>query len=213
MRTPVLDDGTEKAMFREYRDMGRPSKLEQLTEDQRRSLLEAIRGGSFPHIAGKACGVAPSTWFRWMQLGQQGQEPYARFAAEVQQAAAHARVAAEIEVRKSDPLAWLRWGPGRERGPDEPGWTSGQTAQAVASVAVGPSEEQVREMALTLMAGEIKSMEEPLKSLVVEWLRERRRHLIKQKVAEVRAEIDAQMPRPMMLPPVEHGEVPSDDGA
>ena len=41
---------------------------------------------------------------------------------DVREARAQARVAAETEVRRDNPLAWLRYGPGRDRA-GEPGWT------------------------------------------------------------------------------------------
>ena len=47
---------------------------------------------------------------------------YFDFHEEVRQARAQSRVAAEAEVRRDNPLAWLRYGPGRQR-PGEPGWT------------------------------------------------------------------------------------------
>jgi hypothetical protein len=48
--------------------------------------------------------------------------PHANFYREVTRARARARFAAETEVKKENPLAWLRYGPGRER-PGEEGWT------------------------------------------------------------------------------------------
>lgn len=48
---------------------------------------------------------------------------YRDFADRVVRAHAQARLSREIAVANTNPLAWLRLGPGRDRGPDEPGWT------------------------------------------------------------------------------------------
>jgi hypothetical protein len=82
-----------------------------------------ILGGAFPHIAAGAEGIAPSTFFRWMQMGKQGIKPYQAFWEEVTKAQSQKRLAAEVQVAKENPLAWLRLGPGRTR-PGEPGWTA-----------------------------------------------------------------------------------------
>ena len=58
-----------------------------------------------------------------MRQGEQADSGiYSDFHEEVRQARAQSRVAAEAEVRRDNPLAWLRFGPGRQR-PGEPGWT------------------------------------------------------------------------------------------
>ncbi len=99
---------------------GRPGKL---TPEVHQRIVAFIRAGSFAWVAAEAAGVSKSTFHRWLQRGEQeGSEPYCEFADEVRQAQAQARVAAETEVRRAQPLAWLRYGPGRDR-PAEPGWT------------------------------------------------------------------------------------------
>ena len=57
-----------------------------------------------------------------MAKGGAGEKPFRQFRRDVLKAAAQARVRAEVQVRKVSPLAWLRYGPGRDR-PGEPGWT------------------------------------------------------------------------------------------
>ena len=84
--------------------------------------MEYTRAGAYDHVAAQAAGIDPSTLRRWMERGAQGRQPFRDFAHDVAQARAQARVAAEIEVRRDQPLAWLRYGPGRER-PGAPGWT------------------------------------------------------------------------------------------
>ena len=54
---------------------------------------------------------------------------------------AQARLRAEAAVLRKVPLAWLRFGPGRDRGPDAPGWTR----------AVGDAPMEVRSAAEVLL--------------------------------------------------------------
>jgi hypothetical protein len=85
-------------------------------------IVSYIRSGAYPHVAAGAEGIPSSTFFRWMKLGKQGVKSYAAFWEKVTTAHSQKRVSAEVEVGKENPLAWLRYGPGRSR-PGEPGWT------------------------------------------------------------------------------------------
>ena len=98
---------------------GRKSKL---TEQVQQQIVSYMRAGAFDWVAAQAAGIGKTTFYRWMQSGEAGRRPYANFYEAVCEARAQARVAAETEVRRDNPLAWLRYGPGRAR-PDEPGWT------------------------------------------------------------------------------------------
>jgi transposase-like protein len=99
--------------------VGRRTKL---TPEVQASIVKLIRDGSYDYQAARANGIDDSTFRRWMRAGERGNPIYRPFCAEVRQARAEARTAAEIQVRMNNPLAWLRYGPGRER-PGEPGWT------------------------------------------------------------------------------------------
>ncbi len=99
---------------------GRPTRY---SPETHRAIVAAVRAGSFDWIAAEASGISKATLKRWMRLGETTRrEPYRTFATDVRQARAQARLSAELEVRRNEPFAWLRFGPGRER-PDEPGWT------------------------------------------------------------------------------------------
>ncbi len=100
--------------------MARPTLF---TPERHRAIVAAIRAGSFAWVAAEANGISQTTLKAWMRKGERARrEPYRTFALEVRQARAQARLSAELEVRRAEPFAWLRFGPGRER-PEEPGWT------------------------------------------------------------------------------------------
>ncbi|MCG3177535.1 MAG: hypothetical protein MOGMAGMI_02509 [Candidatus Omnitrophica bacterium] len=109
-----------------------------------------IRQGAFDWVAAQAAGIAPTTFREWMARGE-GRDPerpptneYAAFAAQVRQARAAARSKAEITVRQDNPLAWLRYGPGRDK-PNEPGWTeSAQVSHDVSGEVVVVDMEAVK---------------------------------------------------------------------
>jgi hypothetical protein len=105
---------------------GRRSKLITLLSGKAEAyskMLAFIRAGAFACDAASLLGIAPETFCRWMARGAlERRGIYRQFRQEVEQAQAVARCTAEIEVRRLNPLAWLRLGPGRTR-PGLPGWT------------------------------------------------------------------------------------------
>jgi hypothetical protein len=120
--TTALDGLREASKPRAANRVGAKSKL---TAEVRATILDALRQGAYEHVAAKAAGVDVSTLKRW----RASDAPQHRaFRAEVDQALAEARVKMErvafCEAKTSgEALAWLRVGPGRDRGEDEPGWT------------------------------------------------------------------------------------------
>lgn len=109
---------------------GRPGKLESILDncpEVYQRMLKLIRAGAFACGAAQAMGIAPETFSRWLSRGRREQDGiYRQFRQDVLRAQAEARVVAEIQVYRENPLAWLRFGPGRSR-PGEPGWTDGQS--------------------------------------------------------------------------------------
>lgn len=91
-------------------------------------LAEEIRRGAYAWVAAEAAGISKRTFYRWIERGERGEEPFAGLEARVRQARAQARMGAEQRVREQSPLSWLRLGPGRERA-DEPGWTQAVVAR------------------------------------------------------------------------------------
>jgi len=102
------------------RRAGRPTEL---TPEVHAKIARHIRAGAFDWVAACACGISSATFYRWMQWGAEGRAEFREFREDVLTARAEARVVAEIEVRKTSPFNWLRYGPGRDR-PEEPGWTA-----------------------------------------------------------------------------------------
>jgi hypothetical protein len=84
-----------------------------------------IRAGGYPHVAAEAAGVPRRIFERWLRYGSKSRHLaiYGAFAKAIRQAAAQARLRAEIAVLESKPLDWLKFGPGKETG-DNPGWTA-----------------------------------------------------------------------------------------
>ena len=99
--------------------MSRPGRKCALTAQVEATICSYIRAGAFAWVAAQAAGIGRSTFTAWMA----DERPRFRaFQAKVEEAKAQARLAAETEVRKTDALAWLRLGPGRDKA-GEPGWT------------------------------------------------------------------------------------------
>ncbi len=98
---------------------GRRTKL---TDELQQQIVSYIRAGAYDWVAAQAAGIGKTTFYRWIQAGERGRQPYAGFLVAVQEARAVARVSAEMEVKRDNPLAWLRNGPGKTKH-GEPGWT------------------------------------------------------------------------------------------
>jgi len=99
-----------------------------LTPEVQQKIVSYIRAGAFDWVAAEACGIGERTFYHWLKEGAAGRQPYLQFLQEVTTARAEARAAAELEVRKMNPFAWLRYGPGREK-PGKPGWTETYCAE------------------------------------------------------------------------------------
>jgi len=107
-----------------------------LTRPLIREVAKAVQRGAFLHVAAEASGIGRRTLFTWLErgrdleaAGEDGGELteqellYVKLLHEITVAHAQARLKAEAAVLQKVPLAWLRFGPGRDRGPDAPGWT------------------------------------------------------------------------------------------
>lgn len=93
-----------------------------LTHGKAKRLLHYIRNGAFDYVACEAVGIVPVTFYRWLREGKDESSVYHTLYIEVMKARSIARAGAEMTVRKDNPQAWLRYGPGRDRN-GRPGWT------------------------------------------------------------------------------------------
>jgi hypothetical protein len=78
-------------------------------------ILGLIRAGTYPWVAARAAGVTDEAFRQFMA-------PTSPARAEIIQAEAQSRAKAEIDLKEKNPVAWLRYGPGRPRR-EGPGWT------------------------------------------------------------------------------------------
>jgi hypothetical protein len=92
-------------------------------ETRRWLILASIRAGGYPHVAAQAYGLSAERFLHWLRRARQAPRKIRRFAARVQEAAARARLKAEMAVYDSDPRYWLRHGPGKET-QHAPGWSA-----------------------------------------------------------------------------------------
>jgi hypothetical protein len=128
-----------------------------------RQIVAFIRAGGFPHIAAQAAGVTRRTFERWLRQGRQSDcDPaYRSFASAVMQAAAQARLNAEIATRDSKPLDWLRYGPGKPTIHDA-GWTG--PVRAIPPKAAGPSS-SLEDSTIMAVIKEVQEILNPLPEL------------------------------------------------
>jgi len=114
-----------------------PRHRQRLTPEVEQTLLTYVRAGGFLQVAAAAAGLPAEVFVSWLRKGRApgARRRYRDFHDAVLQAAAQARMAAEVQVFQKRPLDWLRHGPGREA-TDSPGW-----AATVKAPAVGPGRE------------------------------------------------------------------------
>lgn len=178
--------------------MGRPTLLEELPEEKMEAMVLSIRAGTWPHIAARAVGIPKSTFFSWMQKGEQGIAPYAAFRDRIEEAHAIARGDAEKWVRVDEPLAWLRYGPGRERkGEEGQGWAG--PPEAVSAVPPsGPAVPITNEVVLQILDEVFAEMPAGLKAEVLEWMQAHRLKRLEERTLAAEQEAAKLLPPPPM---------------
>jgi hypothetical protein len=97
----------------------------QWTEEVEASIIKAIRGGAFPLVAAEACRVPREAFLERLQQGANENAPaeMRKFHDTVREAIAFARLRAETYALTTDPLYWLKYGPGKETA-ETPGWSN-----------------------------------------------------------------------------------------
>lgn len=101
-----------------------------LTPELQGRIASFVRAGGYPHVAAEAAGVSSRTFRNWLRRGSRAgaKPPYRGFVADLRQAAAQARLRAEVGIIDKRPLDWLKCGPGKET-PRRPGWSAAPKAQ------------------------------------------------------------------------------------
>ena len=122
------------------------------TAEVTQTVASFVRAGGFPHVAAEAAGLPRDVFEDWLRRGRRkgAATAYRRFADAVRQAAAQARLSAEVAVLKNRPLDWLRSGPGRET-PGVPGWTGSARAAAASGDGAALSRPEVRDLIALLV--------------------------------------------------------------
>jgi hypothetical protein len=104
-----------------------------VTEALVAQIASRVQGGAFPHVAAEAAGIPAEVFQDWMERGSRpgAREPYRSLAERVRNAHGHARCMAEVDLRQTEPKAWLLNGPGKIS-EALPGWSApvkGQPAE------------------------------------------------------------------------------------
>jgi hypothetical protein len=87
---------------------GRPTAL---TPELAKRIIDMVRAGNFRATALKACGLSKNVIRNWELAGEEGKEPYAAFAEELQQAEAESETELVSEVRNARPAIVGAQGP------------------------------------------------------------------------------------------------------
>lgn len=101
--------------------MGRPSKL---TPERQKRIVDAIRAGNYVETAAEYAGIGKTTFYRWMEQGEQASHGiYREFRDAVMRARAEAEARSVALIQKAAPDDWRaaawwlerafpdRWGP------------------------------------------------------------------------------------------------------
>lgn len=88
--------------------MPRPTKLSKETSDK---ILASVRAGNFKETASVAAGIDPRTLRNWMYRGAKGEQPYADFLADLEEAEAKSeeRDVLRIGLAGKDDWKALAW--------------------------------------------------------------------------------------------------------
>jgi len=97
----------------------------QIGADGQEKLLLAIRNGVSPAVAARTVGIPEESFWQWCRNAAEWPAEWPLecrlFYVDIETAIAEAKADAEKRVYKLSPVAWLRWGPGRETTARE-GW-------------------------------------------------------------------------------------------
>jgi len=84
--------------------VARPTKLNPAVSER---IVQALRAGNYAEAACRAAGIGPSTYYRWLELGQsEDSGPHRDFLEQVRRAEAEAEVHAVALLRRAMPEDW-----------------------------------------------------------------------------------------------------------
>jgi transposase-like protein len=83
--------------------MGRKTRC---TPERTQVITDAIKAGNYSYIAAQLGGIDDSTFRRWMQRGEEGEEPYSTFRAAVKEAETHAEARNVALIQRHAQNTW-----------------------------------------------------------------------------------------------------------
>jgi transposase len=82
---------------------GRPTNL---TPECHATIVKAVRQGMYVKSAVEGAGITEATYYRWLERGRRGEEPFESFLIDVEQASAEATLDALGVIRKAAETDW-----------------------------------------------------------------------------------------------------------
>jgi hypothetical protein len=121
-----------------------------LTPELIDNICTRLKAGAFEQVAVESLGVPLAVYQMWLERGRRkgARGLYRRLAQSVMEAKAHARFAAEMNLRTEDEKTWLLNGPGRDS-PGQPGW--GPASRSAAAEDAGDARALVLELAVVVL--------------------------------------------------------------
>lgn len=83
-----------------------------LTPQLQEKIIKYIKAGNYIKIACKAVGIDETTYYRWIEKGKKGEEPYCKFYKSIKKARAEAEVymvSRVVSVAKENWQAAMTW--------------------------------------------------------------------------------------------------------
>lgn len=85
---------------------GRPDKL---TPELAQQIVLAVQGGMFPAQAAQWAGIAPSTFYLWMQKARAGETRFSEFSESIRRAEATDEFTKVAVIRSATEPKWAAW--------------------------------------------------------------------------------------------------------
>jgi hypothetical protein len=141
------------------------------SEAAAKRIVAAIHHGAYPFVAAEAVGIPREVFAEWMRRGsfKHAAPRFRRFRDQVREAIATARLAAEMQTFKDDPLFWLKYGPGKETA-EIPGWSNAVKPPAGDEPAPEATPSEIRLGLLAALTPELNRLPAVLRAAILEAL-------------------------------------------